>query len=151
MFIILFLAYAHYWVCVYNLLHLLRSLQLQNPYVHYYIIIFSYALKKEVRRANSFKTNSDHVTERTTWWSGFVTGRSRDISLSHSIEIGSGSLTAPCVMGTRALSPGRKRPGSDSNLRLLSSSEVENSFSYTSTQLLALMVQCLLKYRHLCL
>jgi hypothetical protein len=75
----------------------------------------------------------------TGWRAGvrFPAG-ARDFSLLHSVRSVAGPTQAPIQWERRTLSSGVKRPGRDGDHLPMSSAEIENSWSYTSTPFICL-------------
>jgi hypothetical protein len=70
-----------------------------------------------------------------------------NFSLHHSVQTGSEAHPASYPMGTTGSFPGDKRPGRESDHSPLSSTEVKNARSYTSTPQYVFMACCLVKHR----
>jgi hypothetical protein len=67
--------------------------------------------------------------------------------LFHAVQTGSGAQPTSCLAGTRSVHE-FKRPGSVVHHLYISSTEVKNSWSYTSTPLYNLIAWRVIKHRH---
>jgi hypothetical protein len=78
-----------------------------------------------------------------------IPGRARDFTIRHRVQIGSEALPASCIVssgGRGGSFPGAKRPGCETHHSLLSSVEIKNAWSYTSTAPYVFTAWCLIKH-----
>jgi hypothetical protein len=106
-----------------------------------------------------YLTLNDRIDPR--WLSGIVLGYGLDnwgsrvrfpagagnFSLHHRVQNGSGAHPASYAMGSRGYFRGVKRPGREADHQPPSSTEVNKTWSYTSTSQYVFMAWCLIKHR----
>jgi hypothetical protein len=78
---------------------------------------------------------------------GLIPGRDRDFSLHHHVQTCSGAHPASYPMGTGGSYTRVNVAKHEADQSPLSSAEVKNTCSYTSTSLYIFMVWCLVKHK----